>query len=131
MRYQLLGQPERAAAQTVQSLRAVHQSALDDGSWKAAWMLTYLQDPLSRERFGGTERELEVISGYLKNLDDLQAKMRKEAHEEEGGHGEEAQLANTDSWAPRGGRRPKGQRRPNPGASGQGAQTGEQQPPKS
>ena len=47
------------------------------------------------------------------------------------GHGEEAQLANADSWAPRGGRRPKGQRRPNTSTSGQGAQTGEQQPSKS
>ena len=56
----------------------MHQSALDQGSFEAAWLLTGLPDPLKKEKFGGEPEELEVISQYMKALEDV-AKRSKPA----------------------------------------------------
>ena len=62
----------------VQGMKAMHQSALDQGSFEAAWLLTGLPDPLKKEKFGGEPEELEVISQYMKALEDV-AKRSKPA----------------------------------------------------
>jgi hypothetical protein len=66
------GQPMHAMAHLCQCMKATHQAALDQGSWRNAWLLTLMEDPLAQVNFGGEERELEVIAGYTRALADLQ-----------------------------------------------------------
>jgi hypothetical protein len=97
------GKLHAAQALTVQCMKATHQAQLDDGSWHTAWHLTMLRNPLERQRFGGTERELEVIASYAKALEDLDSRMkRSRAH----GHEEVDAAENDDgssSAQPKGG----------------------------
>ena len=58
-------QPEIAAAQVVQNLKAKMQSVLQGGDWSAAWLLTGLPDPLARREFAGSKEEMAVVSGYV------------------------------------------------------------------
>ena len=69
------GEVDRAHAQTVQGLKAVHQFN-SDGSWRAAWPLTHLPDPLLRPRNRGTEPELEAVLGYLKTQEDINRRVK-------------------------------------------------------
>jgi hypothetical protein len=69
------GQVDIAHAQLIQVLKALHQFSVD-GSWKTAWPLTFLADPVDRERQGGTEVELEGVLSYLKVQDELRRKTR-------------------------------------------------------
>lgn len=69
---QLKGKHEQACLQTVQLLRAIHQSCLDGGSWRAASLLMQHADPLERPRFGGEAAQLEDIATYLKAIQDLE-----------------------------------------------------------
>jgi len=69
---QLKGKQEQAALQAVQLLRAIHQSCLDGGSWRAASLLMQHADPLDRPRFGGEAAQLEDIATYLKAIQDLE-----------------------------------------------------------
>jgi hypothetical protein len=68
------GKVLEAQAMLCQSMKSVHQMVLDDGSWKVAWMLTGLQDPYIRDRFGGSKTELEVIANYTRVIDELEKK---------------------------------------------------------
>ena len=56
--------------QTIQGMKAVHQFVID-GSWKAAWPLTIIEDPIEGNNLGVTEGELEAILGMLRVKDDL------------------------------------------------------------
>ena len=56
------GRHLEAQALVVQGLKACHQCQLDDGSWKTAWHLTTLRDPMARQQFGGSECELEAMA---------------------------------------------------------------------
>ncbi len=76
------GKYEEAQALTVQCMKASHQAMLDEGSWKLAWHLTTLRDPLSRQQFGGTERELEAIASYSRALEELEVRLKKERQRE-------------------------------------------------
>lgn len=69
--------PEEAAATTVQLLKAIHQAALDGGSWSLASNLLPWEDPLGREVFGGDEDELVAAAAYTKSLRELQAQVVK------------------------------------------------------
>lgn len=69
---QLKGKHEQACLQSVQLLRAIHQSCLDGGSWRAASLLMQHTDPLEKPRFGGEAAQLEDIASYLKALQDLE-----------------------------------------------------------
>jgi hypothetical protein len=69
--------PLEAQSLVAQCLKAVHQACLDDGDWKTAWLLTTLRDPLRREKFGGSERELEIISSYSRAMEELETRVRK------------------------------------------------------
>ena len=60
----------RARMQTVQCMKAVHQFA-NDKSWRTAWLLTYLSDPLATRKPAGYEGKLEGAQGYLKTLDEI------------------------------------------------------------
>ena len=69
---QLKGHHELATLQSVQLLRAVHQSCLDGGSWRAAALLLQHPDPLDKPKFGGEPGQLEHIASYLKAIQDLE-----------------------------------------------------------
>jgi hypothetical protein len=59
-----------AEAQTVQCMKSIHQFALD-GSWRVAWPLTHMTDPIDKVRHGGKEEELEAVLAYLRTQDDI------------------------------------------------------------
>eukprot|EP00434_Breviolum_minutum_P026588 symbB.v1.2.023502.t1/scaffold2074.1/size157288/2 len=84
---QLRGKGELAALQSVQLLRALYQANLDNGSWKAAALLMYHQDPLERPRFGGEPGQLEHIASYLKAIQEKRSAGLGERQDEEGGKG--------------------------------------------
>lgn len=69
---QLKGKTMEATLQITQVLRSIHQCALDQGNWQTAWLLTGMQDPLEKPRFGGEAQSLEVIAAYIKAMDDLE-----------------------------------------------------------
>ena len=69
-------QPDVAAAQVVQNLKAKIQCALQGGEWTSAWLLTGLADPLHRKDFAGAKEEMSVVSGYLDALQKLQKRMK-------------------------------------------------------
>ena len=66
------GEVELTGAMLVQIEKAIHQVAIDSGSWDNARLLLLSTDPMSREAFGGTEAELESIFKYRKSLKELQ-----------------------------------------------------------
>lgn len=70
------GRTQEAEALTVQCMKASHQFALD-GSWKAAWPLTTLADPVGKVGFGGTEQEMEAVLAWIKTEEDLQKRNHK------------------------------------------------------
>ncbi|CAE7210929.1 SMYD3 [Symbiodinium sp. CCMP2592] len=59
-------QPEIAAAQVVQNLKAKMQSVLQGGDWSAAWLLTGLPDPLARREFAGSKEEMARLQKRVK-----------------------------------------------------------------
>jgi hypothetical protein len=67
---------ELAKARTIQCMKALREFP-NHGSWKAAWPLTHLVDPLKRYAHGGLEVETEVVMGWLRTQDDLEAKVLK------------------------------------------------------
>ena len=71
LKRQLKGQHKQAAAQNVRNLKALHQVALDGGEWKTGWELTFLPNPLQKQRLGGTAAELEAIGAYQVALDSI------------------------------------------------------------
>ncbi len=70
------GNAELARARCVQCLKAMAEFS-NVGSWRAAWPLTHLQDPLEHYRHGGTEAEMETVLAWLRTQDDLKAKVLK------------------------------------------------------
>jgi hypothetical protein len=70
-----LGQPDAAWATLVQLYKALHQFLLDGGSWKAAWLLTLVEDPYGEDSFGGSNSELAVVGGHLRASADLYEKV--------------------------------------------------------
>ena len=68
--------PERAQALLAQTMKAMEQVAISNGSWKAAWPLTGVRDPYSRRAFAGDERETEIVAAYITELEALETKVR-------------------------------------------------------
>ena len=83
----LKNQPEQAALELVQLLRAVHQTNLDRGSWRASWLLLRYADPIETPKFWGEPQDLERVAGYLNALQKLEkrAKGLGKGDQEEGG----------------------------------------------
>ena len=79
----LKGQLVRAQAYMVQLLRALHQVGLDNGVWTTASLLLPWRDPIYREQFGATERELEAVVAYQEALKKIRTKMGTDATENE------------------------------------------------
>ncbi len=68
------GNHRLAQAQLIQCLKSLHEFS-NFGSWKAAWALTHMVDPLNKYQHGGMEVETEVTLAWLKTKDDLAAKV--------------------------------------------------------
>ncbi len=73
------GEYRPAQALCVQSMKCLHQAAIDGGGFDLAWPLTGLADPLRKERFGGEPEELEIIGQWAKSLDEVEKRARKGA----------------------------------------------------
>lgn len=71
------GQHDIAAAQLAQNMKSKIQSVIQQGDWSAAWLLTGINDPLSRKEWGGTKGEMAIVSEYMNSL----AKLRKRVKE--------------------------------------------------
>ncbi len=76
-------------AMVIQSMKATHQCMLDDGQWNLAWHLICMRDPLAREKFGGSERELEAIAAYSRSIEELDQRMRRENNRARSGNAED------------------------------------------
>ena len=83
LQMQARGKPEKASLMIVQLLRAVHQVALDQGSWQAASLLLSHQDPMERQKFGGEPEQLERIASYLKAVSELEKRNLQNAPKED------------------------------------------------
>ena len=75
--------PRVARARTVQGLKTLRQVVIDNGAWKNAWPLTGLVEPGKARLFGGSERELEIISSYNRALDDLEKRTAKDKNQKD------------------------------------------------
>ena len=85
--YELIRNNEHqaAAAQVIQNLKSKVQCVLQGGEWQTAWLLTGLQDPLTRKEFGGSREEMAIVSSYIKALHDLKKKVRENQAANTGG----------------------------------------------
>ena len=68
-------------------------------------MLTHLNDPWKMKRFGGAEKDLELITAYVKSMDELEKKTKNpftnnKKNEDE--PGEENENDGGDGRAPKG-----------------------------
>ena len=70
----LRGKKTQCEAYMVQILRALHQVALDGGTWGTASLLLPRADPIYREQFGATGEELEAIVAYQEALKKIRSK---------------------------------------------------------
>ena len=58
--------------------KAVHQSAMQDGSWHVASLLVPVLDPCGQEEFAGGADELADVVSYRKGLTTLDNQVKKE-----------------------------------------------------
>ncbi len=70
------GNAALARAQGVQCMKALREFT-NFGSWRAAWPMTHMTDPLRRYTHGGMEAETEVVLGWLRTTDDLEARVMR------------------------------------------------------
>jgi hypothetical protein len=78
----------RALVILVQTLKALHQVHLDNGSWQTAMLMVPVVDPLYQAAFGGAEEEIEAISSYKKAHYEL-CRVQKAIQQPVGGKEEE------------------------------------------
>ncbi len=71
------GDHDAAGAQIIQNLKAKLQAVLAGGDWSAAWLLTGIQDPLSKREWAGSREEMAIISGYTNSLHKLKKKVKE------------------------------------------------------
>ena len=72
----LQSKPEQAALELVQLLRTLHQTCLDNGSWKASWLLLRFSDPIEVPKFGGEPQDLERVAAYLQAMEKLEKRSK-------------------------------------------------------
>ena len=72
------------------------------GSWKAAWVLTTVEDPYGSVEFGGTEEELNIVAGLLKAKQELASSVNaaKPNFPGKGGGKNEAEIDDGGDGAP-------------------------------
>ena len=63
-----------AHAFAAQLAKALHQVAIDGGSWESASLMLPLPDAFQEPSFGGSERELAAVHSYRKAMKDLRSK---------------------------------------------------------
>ena len=68
---------ERATLQTMLGLRAIHQTALDQGDWSLSWLLTHLPNVWDRKQWGGSAEELGNVAAYLRSMEELNRSAEK------------------------------------------------------
>lgn len=77
--YEMLrsGDSDVAAAQLIQNMKSKLQCVLAGGDWETAWLLTGIQDPLTKKEWAGSREEMAIISGYVSSLHKLKKKMKE------------------------------------------------------
>ena len=85
--YEMLrnGESQPAMAQLVQNLKSKVQCILQQGDWSTAWLLTGIEDPLTKREFAGSKQEMAVVSAYVKALSDLKKKVKESTSHDQGG----------------------------------------------
>lgn len=63
---------EEATATAVKVMKAVHQTALDGGSWNPTVFLLPWDEPLSRYLFDGDEEETIATAAWNRGIKDMQ-----------------------------------------------------------
>ena len=58
-------------AQVIQCYRAVCQAALDGGAWHQTWLLSGLEEPITRRKFAAPSHQISIMSNYLKANQEL------------------------------------------------------------
>ena len=66
---------EESAASFVQLFKALHQVAIDSGSWANASLLLPWEDPTERDLLGGDPMEMQVAASWNRGLLDLQKRV--------------------------------------------------------
>ena len=74
-------------AALAQTLKAVHQVAIDDGDWSTAFLFLPWEDPLQGDDFAGDPSEMLAAQAYRTAMSDLRRRKKQEGNEnnEEGG----------------------------------------------
>ena len=67
---------ELLAGTLVQTLKAIHQVAIDSGNWSNAVLLLPWQDPLARELWAGEDAEMATAARYSRAIKDLSLKVQ-------------------------------------------------------
>ena len=102
-------QMEQAGATAVQLLKAIHQTALDGGSWNSAIHLLPWDDPLQKDLFGGDEQEMMAAAAWNRGIKDLQLQVSSFSTAAGGGgahhDAEETPAYNRESGESRGAKR--------------------------
>ena len=83
MTLSLKARQPQAEAYMAQMLRALHQVALDGGSWSTASLMLPRKDPIFKDQFGASGEELEAIVAYQDAMKRL--KTRGDRPEQTGG----------------------------------------------
>ena len=122
---------EEGAATCCQLLQAIHETAIDHGSWNNSMLLLPLDDPLRADLFGGDHDEMTAVSQWNRGIRDLRTQDASAAHSQHPQHqstGPEGEDGEGGQQQPA--RRPRGPRRPNPKAgAAAGATAGGGWPP--
>lgn len=71
------GDAQGAAAQLAQNMKSKLQCVLDGGDWRSAWLLTGIEDPISKREFAGSKSEMAVIANYVNSLHKLRKKVKE------------------------------------------------------
>ena len=71
------GDSHGAAAQLAQNMKSQLQCALSGGEWQSAWLLTGIEDPISKREFAGSKSGMAVIANYVKSLHKLRKKVKE------------------------------------------------------
>lgn len=70
------GKHEEDAALVVQAQKVLHQVAVDAGEWQTGVLLWPAADPLGRDEFAGSMREMKDVHSFKKALTELRSKHR-------------------------------------------------------
>ena len=71
------GQHAEAEASLCAFLRALHQTAIDEGNWSTTHMMLPVRDPFFKEEFGGTQQQLEAIHASKDAVSKLRAMQKR------------------------------------------------------